>query len=72
MTNPIFHTLKQQLLGTVWGGGYNCKTGEITLFEGEKVGVWNKVCEMPVKASWTPVFFELKTLLKMHLGFCSH
>ena len=33
-------------LGTVYGGGYNCETGQKTQFEGEDVGVWNKVCEI--------------------------
>ena len=53
------------------GGGYNCQNDETATFEGKEVSVWNKVCEMPVEASWITVFFELKTLLKTQLGFCS-
>ena len=30
-------------LGTVYGNGYNCERGTKKQFEGEDVGIWNKV-----------------------------
>ena len=30
-------------LGTVYGNGYNCERGQKKQFEGEDVGIWNKV-----------------------------
>ena len=40
------------LLGTLYGGGYNCKTNETNKFEDEEVGIWNKVRQ---------IFFENNT-----------
>ena len=34
-----------ELSGTVFGGGYNCKTGKRKSTEGHKEGIWNKVCK---------------------------
>ena len=31
------------IIGTLYGGGYNCKTDHVEQFEGYSVGVWNKV-----------------------------
>ena len=31
------------LIGTVQGGGYDCRTGQVSTFEGSRNGVWNKV-----------------------------
>ena len=31
------------LIGTVHGGGYDCKKDKVRSFEGSKNGVWNKV-----------------------------
>ena len=33
----------QQLLGTVYGVGFDCRTGKLQSFEGHKEGIWNKV-----------------------------
>jgi len=40
---PARGTERWVIIGTVYGGGYNCETGQKTQFEGEDVGVWNKV-----------------------------
>merc|ERR1719489_644738 len=40
---PAEGTNQWVVIGTVYGSGYNCKTGQVSEFEGEKVGVWNKV-----------------------------
>ena len=31
------------IIGTVFGFGYDCRTGSIDDFEGHKGGIWNKV-----------------------------
>merc|ERR1739845_298334 len=31
------------LIGTLNGGGFNCKTDRISMFEGSNNGLWNKV-----------------------------
>ena len=31
------------LIGTVNGNGYDCRTGEVREFEGQRDGIWNKV-----------------------------
>ena len=31
------------IIGTVHGGGYDCRTNHVTHFEGSDNGVWNKV-----------------------------
>ena len=31
------------LIGTVNGGGYDCRTDQVSTFEGSRNGVWNKV-----------------------------
>jgi len=36
-------TSRYVLIGTVYGGGYDCKRDRVTLFEGSNNGVWNKV-----------------------------
>ena len=58
---------QQQQSGTVYGGGYNCKTGKTSKFEGEEVGIWNKVSEIARSS-----FLETNTKLKAFLGFCTH
>merc|ERR1711874_545064 len=40
---PARGTERWGIIGTVYGGGYNCKTGKTSKFEGEEVGIWNKV-----------------------------
>jgi len=40
---PARGTERWVIIGTVYGGGYNCKTGKTSKFEGEEVGIWNKV-----------------------------
>ena len=37
------HTSTYTLIGTVNGGGYDCRTDEVTEIEGEDNGMWNKV-----------------------------
>ena len=32
-----------KIIGTVFGAGYNCKSGKVAEFEGHKGGIWNKV-----------------------------
>jgi len=36
-------TSKYVLIGTLQGGGYDCREDQVNLFQGYKVGVWNKV-----------------------------
>lgn len=31
------------IVGTVYGGGYNCRTDTAKVFEGVSEGLWNKV-----------------------------
>ena len=31
------------LIGTVQGGGYDCRTDKVNIFEGSENGLWNKV-----------------------------
>ena len=36
-------TSRYVLIGTVYGGGYDCRTDKVSKFEGSENGVWNKV-----------------------------
>ena len=36
-------TSKYSLIGTVQGGGYDCRKNKVYKFEGSDNGVWNKV-----------------------------
>ena len=43
-------------LGTVYGGGYNCETGQKAQFEGEDVGIWNKVSKTNLNLEPNTIF----------------
>ena len=44
---PLMHlsvaTKRYTLIGTVFGGGYNCITDKVDRFEGSDDGIWNMV-----------------------------
>ena len=56
------------LLGTLYGGGYNCKTNETMKFEDEEVGIWNKVRQIFFE-SWTQTTQNISRFLLGQIGF---
>ena len=38
-------TNKYVLIGTVQGGGYDCRDGTLSNWQGQTDGIWNKVTE---------------------------
>ena len=43
---PLMHSDtagRYRIIGVVYGGGYNCRTGKVQTFEGSHNGVWSSV-----------------------------